>query len=115
MGNLFSLSCHKSQHSVVLFSLFRPVNGGDANIMRFEPIWMARAEAGVVEVVESVDGVDLTTETDNDYPRFLGPRQNATIIGLNLDPDRVADIGCQEQAGSRKIMGFDQGWQSVAR
>ena len=72
---------------VVLFSLFRPVNGGDANIMRFEPVWMARAEAGVVEVVESVDGVDLTTETDNDYPRFLGPRQNATIIGLNIDPD----------------------------
>ena len=57
--------------------IFRPVMGGDANFVRFEPVWASRTEAEPVKIDSVPTGIDLASETPGDYPRFLGTQQNA--------------------------------------
>lgn len=69
------------------FQVFRPVNGGDANIVRFEPIWSTNSEPDVIEIpgTES-NSVDLNPESPNDFPAFLGTNRNAIVdSGLRID------------------------------
>lgn len=61
----------------VFVLVFRPVVGGDANIVGFNPIW--RAPPQPPEPVAR-DGVDLSPESGNDFPRFLGAEQNARYL-----------------------------------
>jgi outer membrane protein assembly factor BamB len=59
------------------------------------PVWRWSPEAdlaGAITSAESAaktadDGVDFTRITDDDYPRFLGPRGDGIIPGVSLAPD----------------------------
>jgi len=65
--------------------VFRPVHGGDTNVVRFEPIWRAR-RAPLTTVVVSTSGIDLSTESPTDFPRFLGSGQHAVdTSGQTID------------------------------
>lgn len=67
-------------------ALFRPVIGGDANIVGFRPIWAAAPEAPTSTPANVA--VDLMPESPNDFPRFLGPNQNSTVsIAGAIDTD----------------------------
>ena len=73
---------------VLFVKIFRPVLGGDVTIQRFEPIWETQQELPAVE--QTV--VDLTSETPNDFPRFLGPTQDSTAPdGFLVDGTRLAE------------------------
>jgi outer membrane protein assembly factor BamB len=61
-----------------LFKVFRPVHGGDANLVRFEPIWAQRREVLPVDVPAAALA-DLSVESATDFPRFLGPDQNGLV------------------------------------
>lgn len=90
------------------FLLFRPVNGGDANIVRFEPIWAGQPVSLPVEVSTDQE-VDLGTETAADYPQFLGPGQSATLpAGLAIDADQFS----QARVVWKKPIGL--GWSGFA-
>lgn len=69
--------------------LFRPVNGGDATIERFEPVWVSGPERPAADVVVESLSVDLTTETPEDFPRFLGQNQSGVVTSsLRFDAER---------------------------
>ncbi|MEQ9408770.1 MAG: PQQ-like beta-propeller repeat protein [Fuerstiella sp.] len=77
---------------VLAMKLLRPVNSGDATIVRFEPVWSAPAEVTVEDVTIDENPVDLKTETPDDFPRFLGSAQNGAVSsGLQIDADRFAE------------------------
>jgi len=61
---------------VGFLKVFRPVHGGDTNVVRFEPIWKARKAPLATDAV-SAPGIDLSVESPNDFPRFLGTSQQA--------------------------------------
>ncbi len=66
--------------------IFRPVHGGDTNVVRFEPIWCQRPAPLSAELLPSA-GVDLSVESSTDFPRFLGSNQNGSITsGIEIDP-----------------------------
>ena len=69
-------------------AVFRPVVGGDVQIMRFEPIW--RSAAKPVAVEEASEDIDLGTETAGDFPRFLGPDQSGAVDS-EIDAARFGD------------------------
>ena len=74
--------------------VLRPVLDGAISISRLEPIWNQRVEAGEVDVIANVDGVDLSTEAETDFPRFLGPNQNAVVsVGASnlIDAEKFAE------------------------
>ena len=72
----------------LLGKVFRPVNDGDANIARFEPIWMRRPEVTAENVEPATNAVDLLTETVDDFPQFLGPTQNGVArSGIMIDDE----------------------------
>ncbi len=74
-----------------LFLLFRPVNGGDANIVRFEPVWATKPPALETSVPDIKSNVDLATETSFDFPRFLGPGQNGVVTtGIRIDAENFS-------------------------
>lgn len=95
---------------LVFMSVFRPIIGGDANIIGFAPIWASPPE--VPSDVVAVDvRVDLSKESDIDFPRFLGSNQNATVTGVGeLANDSVA------RASVLWKQSIGQGWSGfVAR
>jgi outer membrane protein assembly factor BamB len=71
--------------------VFRPVHGGDTNLLRFEPIWTQRRKILTTEVpIET--SVDLSIESITDFPRFLGPDQNGIVGNTEqIDSDAFAD------------------------
>ena len=75
----------------LLGKVFRPVNDGDANIARFEPIWMRRPEVTAENVEPATNAVDLLTETVDDFPQFLGPTQNGVArSGIMIDDENFS-------------------------
>ena len=81
--------------SLVLFAIFQPVYNGDAEIVRWENRfaksqhdWSVSATAETANADEAVldDGIDLSTTTLSDFPRFLGSSDNATVDGIELAP-----------------------------
>ncbi len=65
---------------MALLAIFRPVLGGDVNFVGFRPIWEAAHKAPPANVVVAAEGVDIKSESPIDFPRFLGPNQNATVV-----------------------------------
>jgi len=61
------------------FKVFRPVHGGDANLLRFEPIWAQRKTLPVDAPVAAT--ADLSIESPTDFPRFLGSDQDGKVTG----------------------------------
>lgn len=77
---------------ISFMKVFRPVNGGDATIVGFEPIWNERPEVAPVTVEPSAAAVDLATETPDDFPQFLGPAGNGTVPdGPQIDANAFGD------------------------
>lgn len=77
---------------VSFVKILRPVLGGDVTIQRFEPIWVTPPEAPAADADVQASVVDLTTETPDDFPRFLGPQQDSTVrTGFQVDGTRLAD------------------------
>lgn len=75
-----------------LFKTLRPVLSGDVTIARFEPIWADRHEAPAADEQISSSNVDLTVTSPTDFPRFLGPDQNAELPGHSqIDAARFTD------------------------
>ena len=76
----------------VFLKVFRPVNGGDATIARFEPIWAQHSEVST-DGIETSDGtVDLMTETPDDFPGFLGTERSGVVTsGIQIDVDRFTN------------------------
>ena len=73
------------------WKILRPVNGGDATIVRFEPIWESRDEVKADQSPVSDSTVDLTTESDADFAQFLGPTKNGVVRnGLRLDSTKFS-------------------------
>lgn len=68
--------------------IFRPVHGGDANLLRFEPIWTKPREIPAADVSLETN-TDLSVESMTDFPRFLGRDQNG-IIRANGEIDSAA-------------------------
>lgn len=69
----------------VLLKVFRPVHGGDVNLLRFEPIWAERREILATDAPLKAR-VDLSVESNTDFPRFLGPGQNGLVTnGQQID------------------------------
>lgn len=73
----------------VFLKVFRPIHGGDTNLVRFEPIWAARPAALPTDA-KSESGIDLVTESPTDFPRFLGSSQNGEVSGLVIDAAKFA-------------------------
>ena len=71
---------------VVFFRVFRPIHGGDTNVMRFEPVWNVNSAAlpDASQTKVSAD-VDLLTETNEDFPRFLGASQDGHVENVDID------------------------------
>ena len=58
--------------------VFRPVHGGDVNLLRFEPIWAQRRE--ILTTPEPMKAsADLSVESATDFPRFLGSGQDGIV------------------------------------
>lgn len=75
---------------VLFVKILRPVLGGDVTIQRFEPIWVTPPEAPTVESADQQATVDLTSETPDDFPRFLGPQQDSIVrTGFQIDATRL--------------------------
>ena len=65
--------------------VFRPVHGGDVNLLRFEPIWAQRREVLTTDAPMKAKA-DLSVESTTDFPRFLGPEQNGIAAnGQQID------------------------------
>ncbi|MCA9034203.1 MAG: PQQ-binding-like beta-propeller repeat protein [Planctomycetaceae bacterium] len=76
---------------LLFFKIFRPVHGGDTNLVRFEPIWKQR-EIPLETTVPTVAEIDLKVESVDDFPRFLGPNQNGIVTsGMKIDADHFVD------------------------
>ena len=58
--------------------VFRPVHGGDVNLLRFEPIWAQRREILISDTPMKANA-DLSIESATDFPRFLGPGQDGVV------------------------------------
>ena len=72
-----------------VFKVFRPVHGGDANLLRFEPIW---AQRKALPVDAPVAAADLSIESPTDFPRFLGTDQNGKVTGSGqIDASKFAE------------------------
>lgn len=68
-----------------LLKVFRPVHGGDVNLLRFEPIWAERREILTIAAPVKANA-DLSVESATDFPRFLGPEQNGLVMnGQQID------------------------------
>ena len=77
---------------IAFMAIFRPVNGGDATFVRFEPFWATRPEAPSADVELDDAAVDLQTETPDDFPRFLGPQQNGIVkTNFTIDASRFSE------------------------
>lgn len=75
----------------LMLKIFRPVLGGDVTIQRFEPIWQSKPEIPLTDL-SLARKVDLTTETPDDFARFLGPNQNSTVTtGIQIDAENLAN------------------------
>jgi outer membrane protein assembly factor BamB len=84
---------------LVGYLLTRPVLNGDVGIARFDgPIWLADerlADSNLGNRTQPESGnpngarppVDLSVTSPADYPQFLGPRRNAVVSEVQLDPD----------------------------
>lgn len=65
--------------------IFRPVHGGDVNVLRFEPIWNQRREVVTTDAPMKANA-DLSIESITDFPRFLGSGQNGIVTnGQQID------------------------------
>lgn len=75
----------------VLIAVLRPVVGGDANIVGFNPIWLPPPQPPEVVVTDEA-AADLLPVSPLDFPRFLGPDQTGryTIDG-ELDPTQLSE------------------------
>ncbi|MEO2018014.1 MAG: PQQ-binding-like beta-propeller repeat protein [Fuerstiella sp.] len=58
--------------------IFGPVLGGDLTIQRWQPIWASPPEVLSTLVDSKSVTVDLSTETPDDFPMFLGGNRNGT-------------------------------------
>jgi len=73
------------------FTLFQPVFGGDAQIVRWDYRFSKPSEPEVpksdgTDSDEQVsERIDLTTTTPYDFPRFLGTDNNGIVTGITLD------------------------------
>ena len=67
---------------IAMLKVFRPVHGGDTNLVRFEPIWTQPREILSTEVARQAD-VNLSVESPTDFPRFLGSGQNGVVATPN--------------------------------
>ena len=66
-------------------TIFRPIHGGDTNFVRFEPIWSDQTAPLPTDVVTKT-GIDLSTESAADFPRFLGTNQDGNVTsGMLID------------------------------
>lgn len=75
---------------LAMLKVFRPVHGGDTNLVRFEPIWAQPREILATNVDSQTD-VDLSVESPTDFPRFLGTDQNGVVAAPNrIDSDSFA-------------------------
>lgn len=71
---------------VIFFRVFRPIHGGDTNVMRFEPVWNVRSTSLPNQLQAKVSpDVDLLTETTADFPRFLGASQDGHFENVDID------------------------------
>lgn len=94
---------------VGFFKIFRPVNGGDATFVRFEPIWETRTEVTVDDAPTSPSIVDLKTETPDDFARFLGPNNNGIVTtGIRIDAEKFSE---SKQLWKQPI---GKGWSAFA-
>jgi outer membrane protein assembly factor BamB len=94
---------------ILFLSVFRPVNGGDANLMRFEPIWTSRPEPPTTTSASDAGGADLQSTSPGDYPQFLGQQQNGVIAsGRRIDVSKFSE--------SRMVwkQPIGQGWSGFA-
>lgn len=68
--------------------IMRPVNGGDANIVRFNPVW---TQPRVLDAITETPtcNVDLKTETPNDFPGFLGVSRDGDVSSQGGLPDNA--------------------------
>lgn len=91
------------------FQIFRPVNGGDATFVRFEPIWESRVEISVDDTPVTPSKVDLSVETPGDFAQFLGPDRDGRVF-----PEFQIDE--QEFSQSRQIwkQPIGRGWSGFA-
>ena len=65
--------------------VFRPVHGGDVNLLRFEPIWAEPREILTTDA-PAKSRADLSVESPTDFPRFLGSGQNGIVAnGYGID------------------------------
>ena len=77
---------------VIAWKVLRPVNGGDATFVRFEPIWISRPEAPLIDDTVASPKVDLVTESDDDFAQFLGPNQNSTLqVDFDISAEQFSD------------------------
>ncbi|MDG2130880.1 MAG: PQQ-like beta-propeller repeat protein [Fuerstiella sp.] len=74
-----------------LASIFRPIHGGDVSIIRFEPIWTSTPEPPSISTDTKPTQVDLSTETPQDFPMFLGSRTDGTVMtDFRIDADQFS-------------------------
>ncbi|MEZ6122976.1 MAG: PQQ-binding-like beta-propeller repeat protein [Planctomycetaceae bacterium] len=72
-----------------MLKLFRPIHGGDANIMGFEPFWNRREEMSPPAATPAPSTVDLLTETPDDFPQFLGIHHDSAVhTNIRIDSER---------------------------
>lgn len=95
---------------VGFFKILRPVNGGDVDFLRFEPIWASRPAAPPADEATVSAGADLTPESPQDFARFWGPNQDGKV-NFSIDP---AAFPAQCEIKWKKPIGL--GWSGfVAR
>ncbi len=90
---------------VMFFRVFRPIHGGDTNVVRFEPVWTEKTKPIFeTSVAEAEPQIDLLTETTADFPRFLGADQVGRVNAeLNTD-----DLSGQTRVVWKQPVG--EGW-----
>ena len=72
--------------------LFEPVLGGDSTIVSWRPFWVDAPEVQRETVSPPASGIDLATESDTDFPRFLGADQNGVVLASGpFSPEEFAD------------------------
>ena len=78
---------------VGLFFLFnKRILDGDMGFVRFAPrLWSSGKELTELSADRSGNKVDLVSTSDLDFPQFLGPRRDATILNRQLKHDWTSD------------------------
>jgi len=92
-----------------LLKIFRPVHGGDVNLLRFEPIWVQRRSVLTTDVLLHATA-DLAVESLTDFPRFLGSTQN----GMVANGQQIETAGVAENARILWKQPIGAGWSGFS-